>query len=126
VSMRGGWTIAATPARPPYVFARGVSPLWLARVRRLLTEHSNEDGSSSMSSAVDAFSNGLSPNGNLYLKRSSPNGSSAHGGAASSSAATESAANGRALGARAWSRIEEWTLDTRKRRAALRSDPEGA
>jgi hypothetical protein len=121
VSMRGGWTIAATPARPPYVFARGVSPLWLARVRRLLTEHSNEDGSFSMSSVADASSKGLSPYRRLYL-----NGGAANGGAASESAASPSIPNPRALGARAWSRIEEWTLDARERRAALRSDPEGA
>jgi hypothetical protein len=41
VSMRGGWTMVASPARPTYIYARGVSPLWLARVRRLLTEHSS-------------------------------------------------------------------------------------
>jgi hypothetical protein len=39
--MRGGWTMVASPARPTYIYARGVSPLWLARVRRLLTEHSS-------------------------------------------------------------------------------------
>lgn len=41
--MRGGWTMVASPARPTYIYARGVSPLWLARVRRLLTEHSGND-----------------------------------------------------------------------------------
>jgi hypothetical protein len=39
--MRGGWTMVASPVRPTYIYARGVSPLWLARVRRLLTEHSS-------------------------------------------------------------------------------------
>ena len=39
--MRGGWTMVASPARPTYIYARGVSALWLARVRRLLTEHSS-------------------------------------------------------------------------------------
>jgi hypothetical protein len=42
--MRGGWTMVASPARPTYIYARGVSPLWLARVRRLLTEHSSDPG----------------------------------------------------------------------------------
>ena len=41
--MRGGWTMVASPARPTYIYARGVSPLWLARVRRLLTEHSSNN-----------------------------------------------------------------------------------
>jgi hypothetical protein len=44
--MRGGLTFVAGPTRPRYVYVRGVSPLWLARVRRLLTEHANEIGGS--------------------------------------------------------------------------------
>jgi hypothetical protein len=78
--MRGGWTIAASPVRPPYVFARGVSPLWLARVRRLLTENANGDGPS---------------------------------------------ASGPSLEVRAWSRVEEWNLETRDVRATLRAEAEG-
>jgi hypothetical protein len=53
--MRGGWTMVASPARPTYVYAQGVSPLWLARVRRLLTEHANADDATTPTIDVHAW-----------------------------------------------------------------------